>query len=195
MKLLKYKNFTWPNNPSNFNIGLSKRVVSHEYPQINGAEHEELGSEARIFTGSGVFFGPNAYTNYRKLEKLYFDNSVGRLVHPKYGSYPCNFTKISSKEEPLPYYVEYEFEFVENRDINTIVKIIEKKPSSSSSSSSKKTNKSSKKYYTVKKGDTLWAISKKYYGKGTDWKKIADANKKIIKNPNLIYPGQKLLIP
>lgn len=54
------------------------------------------------------------------------------------------------------------------------------------------------KTYTVKKGDTLWAIAKRNYGKGTQWTKIYNnaKNKKTIgKNPNLIYPGQKLVIP
>ena len=43
--------------------------------------------------------------------------------------------------------------------------------------------------YTVKKGDTLSAIAKKY---GTTYQKIAQDNG--IKNPNLIYPGQQLII-
>ena len=49
--------------------------------------------------------------------------------------------------------------------------------------------------YVVKKGDTLWAIAKKYYGNGSQYPKIFNANKDKIKNPNLIYPGQKLAIP
>lgn len=43
--------------------------------------------------------------------------------------------------------------------------------------------------YTVKKGDTLSAIAKKY---GTTYQKLAKANG--IANPNLIYPGQKIKI-
>lgn len=49
--------------------------------------------------------------------------------------------------------------------------------------------------YTVKSGDSLWAIAKKFYGNGKLYPKIADANKDKIKNPNLIYPGQLLTIP
>lgn len=50
--------------------------------------------------------------------------------------------------------------------------------------------------YTVKSGDSLWAIAKRYYGSGAMYTKIYEANKGIIgKNPNLIYPGQKLTIP
>lgn len=50
--------------------------------------------------------------------------------------------------------------------------------------------------YTVKKGDCLWTIAKKFYGSGADWKKIYEANRNTIgKNPNLIYPGQTFTIP
>ena len=49
--------------------------------------------------------------------------------------------------------------------------------------------------HVVQPGDTLWAIAKKYYGDGNQYPKIYNANKDKIKNPNLIYPGQKLVIP
>lgn len=49
--------------------------------------------------------------------------------------------------------------------------------------------------YTVKKGDTLWKISGKVYGKGQDWRKIYDANRDKIKKPEQIYAGQVLVIP
>jgi len=49
--------------------------------------------------------------------------------------------------------------------------------------------------HTVQKGDTLWAIAKKYYGNGAQYLKIYEANKDKISNPNLIYVGQVLTIP
>ena len=53
----------------------------------------------------------------------------------------------------------------------------------------------SHKVYAVKKGDNLSSIAKRKYGKESQWTKIYEANKSKIKNPNLIYPGQKLIIP
>lgn len=52
------------------------------------------------------------------------------------------------------------------------------------------------KTYTVVKGDCLWYIAKRFYGKGGEWPKIYSVNKAIIGgNPNLIYPGQVFTIP
>lgn len=50
--------------------------------------------------------------------------------------------------------------------------------------------------YTVVKGDCLWNIAKKFYGNGSEYSIIYNANKSVIGgNPNLIYPGQVLTIP
>ena len=47
--------------------------------------------------------------------------------------------------------------------------------------------------YTVESGDTLWAISERFYGDGNKYQIIADASG--IANPDLIQPGQVLTIP
>ena len=47
--------------------------------------------------------------------------------------------------------------------------------------------------YTVESGDTLWAISERFYGDGSKYQIIADASG--ISNPDLIQPGQVLTIP
>lgn len=49
--------------------------------------------------------------------------------------------------------------------------------------------------YTVVKGDCLWNIAKCFYGNGSKYTVIYNANTDKIKNPNLIYPGQVLTIP
>ena len=49
--------------------------------------------------------------------------------------------------------------------------------------------------HTVSKGDTLWSIATKYYGKGSLYTKIYDSNTNQVANPNLIYVGQQLVIP
>ncbi len=49
--------------------------------------------------------------------------------------------------------------------------------------------------YTVVKGDSLSKIAKRMYGDAQQWRKIYEANKDQIKNPDLIQPGQTFRIP
>jgi nucleoid-associated protein YgaU len=49
--------------------------------------------------------------------------------------------------------------------------------------------------YVVVKGDTLSQIAEREYGDASRWREIYQANRATIKNPNLIYPGQKLRLP
>ena len=53
----------------------------------------------------------------------------------------------------------------------------------------------SKQFYTVKKGDYLSKIAKEVYGNASKYNVIFEANKPMLKDPNLIYPGQVLVIP
>lgn len=50
-------------------------------------------------------------------------------------------------------------------------------------------------YYVIESGDTLSKIAKQYYGNAMDYPKIFEANREVIKDPDLIYPGQKIRIP
>ena len=50
-------------------------------------------------------------------------------------------------------------------------------------------------YYTVVKGDTLGRIAKDFYGNAMKYPVIFEANRPMLKDPNLIYPGQVLRIP
>lgn len=55
--------------------------------------------------------------------------------------------------------------------------------------------KTQPKTHKVVKGDTIWGLAKKYYGNGSQYMKIFNANTGVLKNPNLIYVGQVLTIP
>lgn len=71
-----------------------------------------------------------------------------------------------------------------------------KKKAKVTKTSNRTSSKSKAGKYTVKKGDCLWNIAKKFYGKGAKYTVLYNANKKVIGgNPNLIYPGQVLTIP
>ena len=49
--------------------------------------------------------------------------------------------------------------------------------------------------YTIQKGDTLSHIAKRFYGKAKFWRQIHEANRDAIPNPDLIHPGQTIVLP
>lgn len=61
--------------------------------------------------------------------------------------------------------------------------------------SSSTNDTTSSRSYVVVKGDSLSAIAKREYGDAKEWRRIYDANRDIIKDPDLIYPGQTLRLP
>ncbi len=50
-------------------------------------------------------------------------------------------------------------------------------------------------FYTIQSGDTLSGIAKRYYGDAMKYPVLFEANREVIKNPDLIYPGQTIRIP
>lgn len=96
--------------------------------------------------------------------------------------------------------VRYELEFVEYREIVIQTTKVQSTTTTSRPASTANT-------YTVKSGDTLWAIAQKFYGSGSKWTTIYNANKDIIEqtakkhgrassdNGHWIYPGTVLTIP
>jgi len=51
------------------------------------------------------------------------------------------------------------------------------------------------KFYTVKRGDSLSKIAKRFYGDPKKYKQLFEANQPPLKDPNKIFPGQQLRIP
>lgn len=96
---------------------------------------------------------------------------------------------------------------VKNTNTNTNTNKTSKTTSTSDKARSTDNKTSTSKSYTVKSGDCLWNIAKTFYGNGSDWKIIYEANKSIIEstakkygkqsssNGHWIYPGTKLTIP
>ena len=71
--------------------------------------------------------------------------------------------------------IHYQIEF--SKVINIAVDTVKAKVVKTTGNSKTSTKSKS---YTIKKGDTLWGISVKYYGKGIQWTKIYNANKSVI---------------
>ncbi|CAK7080670.1 LysM peptidoglycan-binding domain-containing protein [Tissierella sp.] len=187
MKLspLKYKNYTWPVNPRTYSLRFEKNTAVHHYPYTNINEVDDTGMRPREVSGEGEFIGEGAYEEFKKLASIFYNNGPGPLIHPIWQIQQAIFNRLEVAQEPTPDYVKYSFSFIEHFPE---VKVQEKKQVASSNTAPKTQQKTTTKTHTVKKGDTMWAIAKR---NKMNLKDLIAKNPQI-KNPNLIYPGQKI---
>lgn len=114
------------------------------------------------------------------------------LVHPVWRTDRAYFVSLSVMEEPKPDYVRYSFAFWEDDSgYEGGLTQTDNGQAGSSVSASRKQTASAGRTYTVKRGDTLWAIARRY---GVTLNSLIAANPQI-KNPNLIYPGNEVKLP
>lgn len=138
-----------------------------------------------------------------KLDKKPFKFSVNRELPNGKGLYDTEFKNVSLEEYTIKEEAdngfdltvsielkEYNTNKTSTSDISEDGTITEEKQREESSSAPLADNQN----YTVKSGDTLWALAKFYYGDGSKYSLISSANPDIT-NPNIIYPGQVLVIP
>lgn len=111
MNKLKYKNFVWPSNPASYR---EEHIRNPRFRVVEGlAYYEGMGKMHRRISGSGVFFGPEAYAQFRTLMKLFEEDTPGALQHPEWGTRLCYFTQLQLNQEPRENYVSYKFQFTE----------------------------------------------------------------------------------
>ena len=185
-----------------------------------------LGDVA-IFNGDALtkinlesFFPNRAYTfnTYSPVPKPY--EFVAVLKEAKYKGYPVRLiitgtdinqvmliSNFNYGEQDATGDVYFSLDLVEHRTVS-IPKIVpntddgNKNPNNNNNNdrpTDDKPTTETTKTYKVKKGDCLWNIAKQYYGKGSLYPKIQNANSSkypsLKKNPSLIYPGWELVIP
>ena len=111
MDFLSYKTFVWPQNPHTYREVTTR---TPEYMTKDGiAYFQGMSGLKRTISGSGVFYGENAYDQYKQLQKLSEDMSAGNLEHPIFGIRYCYLTLLEVVQEPKDDYVSYRFEFTQ----------------------------------------------------------------------------------
>lgn len=171
---MRYKDFIWPNNPTEYHWELKKKLVNHKIPG-GGYVLEELGQEERILTGSGVFVGKKAYEHMRNLVEVYLQEEPGVLYHPVLELQSAYFTELELTEEPRENYVVYRFAFREECE-GTVVK---------------QNDTGEQRYlYTAAGGETIWDVAVVYKVSADDLMK----RNPHIYNPNYLPRGTEVLI-
>ena len=109
MDFLSYKTFVWPQNPHTYQeeyIRDPQYVTENHVTSFTG-----MSEMKRVIRGKGIFFGDNAFTNFKALAALFADGTAGNLEHPIWGIRYCYFTGLELTQEPKNNYVSYTFEF------------------------------------------------------------------------------------
>ena len=214
------KTYRLPVNPETFEVSSVMSTETYDILGLGqiviptGMEVREFNFETELpyqaypyVEASKKFWNVDRYeTFFNSVRKkkvpvgFVYDNGVSEEISTKVLIVEFNSTENAGEEGDK----QYSFKLLEYVDYGP--KIVSKSKSNSSSSKRKKTTITTKKtttktntkkpkMYVVQEGDCLWNLAKKFYGSGTKYTKIYNANRSIIKNPSLIYPGMKLKIP
>lgn len=195
LQKMRYKDFQFPNNPETTRCECNRSLIRHKYPELAGNELEDFGPNASIISGTGEFFGTNAYQQWQSLYNEFQKSGVGLVIHPIFNTITRGvMTSLSGELANRENYIRYTFEIVADTkpDISEVVSVLSATISPQQASSPTISNSA---VYTVVKGDCLSRICATFsnrYGKPINWKTIAQNNN--IGNPNLIFPGQKITI-
>lgn len=199
--------FHFPVNPFEITVNRNKRYETADIVNLGEVDFSDKGTNIKELSMNlllPVEYGPfcryrsipNPVSAIAKLEKWMNAEDPVRLIITKFNFNNLviisNITESERGGEAGDKYVDISFRVW--REVK--VKKVAPRKTNNIMLKSRPQTKSAPKQYVVKKGDSLWKISVKFYGKGSQYTKIYNANRGIIgRNPNLIYPGQKLVIP
>lgn len=111
MDPLSFRTFVWPQNPHTYK---EETIREPHYRTEGGVTYfDSMGAMQRIITGSGTFYGENAFSEFKKLQRLAEEGTAGNLEHPVWGIRYCYLTKLVLTQEPRNDYVSYSFEFTQ----------------------------------------------------------------------------------
>lgn len=206
----KDETFHFPVNPFSISVNGGKKYDTFDILYQGEKDFPSKAKRIRELTLNTMFPAEyEPYCQYRdiptpqeamnKIIAWSESDAIVRLIITDYGFNElvliADYTEDESGESQGDKYVTLHFRVVQgSTDIVTIKKPQEKSPAPKLKDNRPKPPQ--EKVYTVKPGDSLFKIAKQVYGNGSKYNLIHEANKNVIgKNPNLIYPGQKFVIP
>lgn len=194
-----------PVKPSDYTVSVSQRNTVVNVLQLGdvnligktGLREVPLSS---FFPAKDYNFSNNSdrkepLTYVKKIDEWRASGKLVRLIITGVLNMKCTIESFSYSEQDATGDIYYSIYLKEYKSIKT------KNTSNSTSNRTTKeedTNTETKntgKTYTVQSGDCLWSIAKQFYGDGSKYTKIYEANTDKIKSDYIIYTGQVLTIP
>lgn len=201
------KEITLPVTPHE--VGLSGSAIEKGFETIvSGNKPRPKGRNAYQHSFAGMIldggFGIPMYSDITpfEFEELLRDWQEGRPPYNKMLRLIVSETTINSPVYLKDFSIDYSkggrtllyvLNFMEWRDFD--IKVYD--ANKTSTEQKKRSTEPLPKTYVVKKDDSLSKIARKYTGKVADWRELHNLNKATLKNknPDLIFPGEKLVIP
>ena len=185
---MRFKNFVWPHNPRVYSIAFERKLAAHKIPF--GLHYlQSLGQPRRVLRGEGEFAGEDAYDTFKTLATVFYEETPGVLVHPVWMTTTAWFAALELRQAPRRDYVAYSVEFWEvegGAGTPTLSTRPLEQPGTEGGGAP--AAGADAQYHVVVRGDTLWEIARRY---GVALERVVELNPSI-RNPNLIYPGQKV---
>lgn len=185
---MRYKDFVWPHNPRTYTIEYRRAMGEHKVPF--GRYHlQDLGPCKRVMKGEGEFVGPKAYEQFKELASVFYADGPGVLIHPVWQAANVYFVELALAQEPRREYVRYTFTFWEGYDgYQAYARRGESAAGEAGAAAEKGTGEEV--WHTVVKGENLWRIAREY---GVAPERVIALNPQL-KNPSLIYPGERVRV-
>ena len=169
-------------------IAFERKLAAHKIPF--GLHYlQSLGQTRRVLRGEGEFVGEDAYDTFKTLATVFYEETPGVLVHPVWMTTTAWFAALELRQAPRRDYVAYSFEFWEvegGAGTPTLSTRPLEQPGTEGGGAP--AAGADAQYHVVVRGDTLWEIARRY---GVALERVVELNPSI-RNPNLIYPGQKV---
>ena len=124
MDRMKFRMFTWPDNPEEF--GISAHCIPSYVPNsVGGYDYIGLSPMVRVFTGRGVFCGKDANQRFNALAVIMAPGKEGELIHPVWGKTTAYLTDLVMEQESRPEHIVYSFTFRETDETGCIPRLPE----------------------------------------------------------------------
>ena len=183
---MRFKNFVWPHNPRVYSITYERKIAVHKIP-FGRHYLQSLGQTRRVLKGEGEFVGEGAYDTFKALASVFYEETPGTLVHPVWMITTAWFAGLELRQKPQRDFVAYSFEFWEVMSDGNTAGLTSVAAGGGETAGG---GTAREEWYTVVRGDTLWGLSQRY---GVALSRLIDLNPDI-RNPNLIYVGQRVRI-